>query len=448
MIGIAEIRYVQPGNLPGNFPAKTACRTQPRPYNSVLRQAPAAMPFDSQSWIQFEGQTIDARFRLDRYLGPASHGGAIFETRHQGRPARIEITPADPASFDALRKRWQQAADLSHPALAAILASGATSLASQDCGYVVAQGGDEYLADALAERFLTPTETREMLLPVLDALRFLHARGFRHGDLTPANIMACGDQVKISSAAIVPGDDPASDSATIGTLLQEVLGTPEPAQMPSPFGEIAARCLHPDPSARWNVARIEATLLDSGSGRPGPAPTAAPLVRSRRFVWWILAAAGVAVVALVASWRAASHPIPAPPPARVARPAPEIVADKPSALPLPAARMKPAPAPRQRIVAASLDGVSREMPDIPQQALSTISGRVRINARVQVDSAGNVTQASLEPPPASKYFSVRVLAAARAWKFPASEAPRDFVLSFDLTHEEIRVTASESRPTP
>ena len=89
---------------------------------------------------------------------------------------------------------------------------------------------------------------------------------------------------------------------------------------------------------------------------------------------------------------------------------------------------------------ATVEGITRVLPAIPQGALNTITGRVRINVRVRADSAGNVNQATVESPRASKYFTDRVLIAAQAWKFPAGDAPRDWVLQFDLTREGIRVS--------
>ena len=38
----------------------------------------------------------------------------------------------------------------------------------------------------------------------------------------------------------------------------------------------------------------------------------------------------------------------------------------------------------------TLDGITQVLPKIPQAALDTINGRVRINVRVRVDGAGNV----------------------------------------------------------
>ena len=89
---------------------------------------------------------------------------------------------------------------------------------------------------------------------------------------------------------------------------------------------------------------------------------------------------------------------------------------------------------------ASQDAITRVLPEIPQAARNTIVGRVRINVRVRVDGAGGVNQATLEPPPASKYFTDRVLVAAKAGKFPAGNAPQYWLLQFELGRERTRVS--------
>ena len=58
---------------------------------------------------------------------------------------------------------------------------------------------EEDLSQILPERPLTPMEARQMLQPVLNALAFLHGKGFVHGHVKPANIMAVNDQLRISS---------------------------------------------------------------------------------------------------------------------------------------------------------------------------------------------------------------------------------------------------------
>jgi TonB family protein len=384
------------------------------------------MPFDLAFWKQWEGETADAEFALERCIGAGTHG-AVFETQFQGQPAAIKLIPGTPD--------WEAAASLSHPALVSILAHGRTTLGDTRCTYAVMDRADENLAEVLAGRPLTAAETREMLAPMLEALRYLHSKGFAHGALKPANIMAFGEQLKISSDGLVRGGNPADDCAAIGVLLEQVLGAGRNARLPEPFAAIVKNCLTADPSARWDLARIEACLRGE--------PTAQPA--KSRAIWWGLAAA-VAVAAGLIAFRPSPAAAPEPAPKAVPVPVAAITDTKPSPLaeaPKAAKKTQPkkaAPAAPAELRPASADGVTQVLPEIPQAALNTINGRVRVNVRVRVDSAGNVSQAQLEPPAVSKYFSDRVLAAARAWKFPAGDGPREWGLRFDLTREQARVS--------
>jgi TonB family protein len=197
--------------------------------------------------------------------------------------------------------------------------------------------------------------------------------------------------------------------------LKAVLGANRNANLPEPFAEIVRGCLMPDPAARWNPARIEACL------RGDPAPASQAPSRAR---WWVLAAAAAVVVALIAFW-----------PSQAGNSNREA---QDAALPAPKASAPPA---EQRPATPGV--ITRVLPEIPQAARKTITGRVRVNVRVRVDGAGNVLQASLEPPRASKYLSERVLAAARAWKFPAGNPPQDWMLRFELMREQTRVSEAK-----
>src|SRR5262249_39052751 len=144
-------------------------------------------------------------------------------------------------------------------------------------------------------RPLTPAEAREMLEPVLDALAFVHGKGFAHGHLKPANIMAVGDQLKVSSDGLCrtgqlsgppekpsvddppeiacKGFSPAGDVWSLGMTLVEALTQRLPTwegreqeqpvlqqTLPAPFLDIARLCLRRDPQGRLTVADIAARL--------------------------------------------------------------------------------------------------------------------------------------------------------------------------------------------
>ena len=83
------------------------------------------------------------------------------------------------------------------------------------------------------------------------------------------------------------------------------------------------------------------------------------------------------------------------------------------------------------------------MPDVPQSALDTVQGTVRVNVRVQVDRAGNVVGTGLENTGPSKYFSRLAEQAAQKWKFaPSQNDRREYVLRFEFTNEDVRAAAT------
>ncbi len=427
------------------------------------RQAPR---FELDLWKQWEGQSVDSEFLLERCSGGSSRG-AVFETQFQGRPAAIKLIPGTRELVDGLLATWKKTASLSHPALVQMLAHGETALGDTLCAYTVMEHAEENLAEVLAERKLTPAETRETLLPVLSALQYLEAQGFSHGRLQPANVLAFGDQVKISSDGLVVARDSTTDCRALGALIREAM----PAQLPEPYVEIVNGCLTPDPAARWNLVRIDQCLRALDLSKPSRPKS--------RFIGWGLAAAAVATLAMFALWpmresmpRNVAPPVlpgnvvPAPPAVdpRIAdqtKPsaAVNLQAKPPETRPLEAksrgeADVKEAKPPKTgaalkataeatatetATVPPDADGITQVLPDISRQALGTITGRVRINVGIHVDSAGAVSQATLQSPAASKYFIDRVLAAAQAWKFPAGKEG-DWVLHFELVRTQMRVT--------
>ena len=84
--------------------------------------------------------------------------------------------------------------------------------------------------------------------------------------------------------------------------------------------------------------------------------------------------------------------------------------------------------------------LSRVLPDIPQKARNTITGKVVVNVKVSVDPSGSVQTATIEPPRSSRYLSGLTIAAARRWKFEPTDAPQEWLLRFQLFRDRTTVS--------
>jgi len=416
-------------------------------------------------WKQCEGEVADRKFSLERYLG-SSETAAVFLTQFASGRAAIKLKPAGQVQADELVERWNRNAALHHRHLAGILAAGTCTLNAMTLAYLVVEYAEENLAEVLRDRPLTTDEAREMLLPVADALAYLHGQGLVHGSLKPSNILAVGDTVKISCDEVSAGD-PAADIRALGATLVQAL-TQQPATggqeptvdaLPLPFREIAQNCLHDDPRLRWSADKIAArlrSLEQSASDVPASAaPIPKPMTRKLRPRHYVAAVALVVVAAAIVGGLV-MHRTSAPEPSarEPVRPAPAPVPtspapSRPSAMPKAA---PPVPSdleaePRHGTPPAQ-DGITRRvLPEIPAEARSTIHGTARVFIKVTVDSEGGVTEAALEPG-GSPYFGRLAMEAARHWRFdPVNGAsPRRWILRFEITRTDTRVVPRREAP--
>src|SRR5258708_13205861 len=152
---------------------------------------------------------------------------------------------------------------------------------------------DQTLAQLLLRRALTDDEAREMLLPMLDALAFLHGRNLVQGRLKPANILVVGEQLKLASDTIhragrrrmstssptlyEPPEARHASSSTAGDIwalgvsvfealtrrAPSGLGEPRgavqlPADFSPEFRDVVAQCLSVSPQDRPSVTELGA----------------------------------------------------------------------------------------------------------------------------------------------------------------------------------------------
>jgi TonB family protein len=425
----------------------------------------------------WEGCVVAGKFPLRRWLGGSERSAVFLTERKQPslqapHKAAIKLIAADAADAEHQLSGWRAAAQLSHPHLIRIFEAGHCQLNGSPLLYAVMEYADEDLSQILPQRALTPEEVADLLPPLLEALSYLHGKGFVHGGIKPSNILAVGEQIKLSADQVTslgemhsgPRRDvydapeketgmvsPAGDLWSLGVTLVAVLTqkTPSSAEeaqvpgllekMPEPFRGIARECLHLDPKRRCSIAQIQARLAPAARSVPVQ-PQSVPLPPRRSISKGAIALA-VAVVALLIGlvvFYPRGKNAPAGGESTPEQTAPVTKASTPQ----PGEPLKQA---------VSQGGVLHQvLPDIPQSAMDTITGTIKINVRVEVDPSGKVTAAKFVTRGPSEYFAERVLKAAQGWEFSPPEvagqpAPSAWVIHFRLRRASIQVLAEKSR---
>jgi serine/threonine protein kinase len=246
----------------------------------------------SQVWSKLEGHAIDGVFPLLRYLGGSTHSVVFLtESKKLGRSElALKLVPAVPALAQPQLARWRASAAFTHPHLIQIFEAGHCQIGARHFLYVVTDYADQNLAQLLERRALNEEEAREMLVPVMDALTFLHEKKCVQGRLKPSNVLVVGDQIKLASDTIRPIREGgrassvtspylppetrdgtrtgASDVWALGVTLCEALTRKQPSglqaddlrlpsELPASFRGVVTRCLDRRPRNRPTVKELQ-----------------------------------------------------------------------------------------------------------------------------------------------------------------------------------------------
>lgn len=267
---------------------------------------------DYMNWTSLQGVTLEEGLTLEQCLGADDHS-VIFKAQPsgQGEPAAIvKIYRAALRTAEEQLAVWEAVKLLDHPNLIRILAAGRLTLHRQELIYVAVERPDETLEQILGERALYTDEAGELILNVCRGLEHLHAAGFVHGYLSPEQVLAVGDKIKLSiegvrRAGSVPEIElaettyrapesvqanvtPEADVWCLGATLfkamtrQESEGDSrtETTRLPAPFATIVHRCLYKNPQARCTLADIvqlyQRSLYGSAGTAAGVAAPAEP----------------------------------------------------------------------------------------------------------------------------------------------------------------------------
>src|SRR5258708_21195579 len=213
------------------------------------------------AWNRWEGQVVNGEFTLLRYLGGSERSGVFLTEVRRGERilrAAIKLIPAGGENDELQLSRWRLAVEISHPHLIAVFDGGRCEIGGVPLLYVVMECAEENLAQVLPSRTLTPTEAREMLDSVLDVLAYIHGKGFVHGHIRPINIMANGDQLKLSSDELCRAGESPEDS-----------GWPDPHDPPENAPEVIAAAKTMSPAGRgWSLGT---TLFSTPTHKLPPA---------------------------------------------------------------------------------------------------------------------------------------------------------------------------------
>lgn len=296
-------------------------------------------------------------------------------------------------------------------------------------------------------------------------------------------------QSPYNAPEVAAGVVPASDLWSLGVTLTEVLTQRRPTwepgstlaqlpdNMPDQFRVIVQRCLIPDPGLRGTTADIRERLkpVPVITG-PTSVPTAARAKPKRAPVLVIVpAVAAVAIGAFIAIPHKTENPASSEQPAATTQDpqAPPPVPSRPKAVLTEATDLRPAPAsekaepekpskievlvpakasanipvaappkPHTEPVRRNVNGtdgvVHQVMPDVPQRAMRTITGKVRVQVKVHVNREGDVVSSEFVSRGPSSYFANLTMQAAKQWKFaPADASNRAWNLQFEFRRSGI-----------
>jgi hypothetical protein len=215
-------------------------------------------------WTEYEGRTIDGAFPLIKLIRPEGRSAFFSTPNGSGAPTVIRLIESHFDGEDIL-VRWRGVSALNHPNLVNLKKFGHVVVDETPLVYTVMETVDGNLGEILQVRRLTVEETREIATSLLAAIEALHASGFVHEHVEPANVMAVGEVIKLRSDCIreaLEGEEGAAlkrkDVRDYAVVLLEALTQKKTLQetLPAPFDEIVRKGM----KGEWGLAQIGVAL--------------------------------------------------------------------------------------------------------------------------------------------------------------------------------------------
>lgn len=157
------------------------------------------------------GQTIDARYRVERRIGTGGMADVFAcEDLQLGRHVALKVLheqlAEDPQVVARFRRESQSAAGLQHPHIVQVFDRGDWD----GIPYMAMELVDGVtLKDVIRDQApLDPVKTIDQISQVLDALRYAHRRGLVHRDIKPQNVLVGPDgDLKVADFGIARAVD-------------------------------------------------------------------------------------------------------------------------------------------------------------------------------------------------------------------------------------------------
>lgn len=422
-----------------------------------------------ESWKMWEGRSVGGKFPLRRCLGGTDHSAVFLTERPGAAKAAVKLIAVEAGSAEQELARIRNTTRLSHPNLIRTFEAGRGQIEGESFIYVVMEFADEDLSQILPHRALLPEEVSDLLPPLLDAVSYLHNKGFVHSRIKPSNILAVGNQLKLSADQITPLAEagtarrrdvydapetaagvlsPASDVWSLGVTLVAAITqnvtlaeqtTPANRSLPEtiaePYRSIVRECLQLDPKRRASLQQIQTRLQPASGAAPTvskpaatapvpPAPVRSPTPINRTP---IVAIAGV-VIAIVIIFSLMHSRGSNVQPSKADTDAPAVVDNKPSASPGAPGRARATA--RRNTRSLSGEVKQRVIPDIPKSARNTIHGTIKVSVHVDVGPSGKVIAAKFKTSGPSRYFAQKAMKAAEQWEFSPRQDTTSWLLDF------------------
>jgi serine/threonine protein kinase len=439
-----------------------------------------------ESWKIWEGRSVAGKFPLRQWLGGSDHSAVFSTERPGGAKAAIKLIAVEPGAAEQRLGGIRSAIKLSHPHLIRIFEAGRGQIENDTFIYIVMELADEDLSQILPQRALSPDEVSDLLPPLLEAVSYLHSKNFLHSRIKPTNILAVGNQLKLSADQITSLTEtsagrrrdvydapetaagvlsPASDVWSLGVTLVAAItqnvtlaeqaapgGRSLPETIAEPYRSIARECLQLDPKRRATLQQVQVRLQPGSvavaptskpTAAPSPANAPAAVAKSPLSIQRtpIIALVGV-VVAIIVIFALVHSRGNNTPPSNPDTGAPAVVDNKPSAGP--SGEPKSTPAARSRNIRAESGRVThRVLPDISKSARDTIHGTIKIIVHLDVSPEGKVVAAKFRTSGPSRYFAQKTMKAAEEWQFAPQPDSTAWLVSFYLRRSGIDASSQQ-----